>query len=80
MELLPRPDVKDSWKSSHGKSSGFNWVGKHSRLPLCHLLLRRHVQHYHRYPPLQITMDGKQASKFFSDIKADILVPMHYES
>ncbi|KAK7424508.1 hypothetical protein QQX98_000473 [Neonectria punicea] len=26
---------------------------------------------------LQITMDGKQASRLFRDIKADILVPMH---
>ncbi|KPM45277.1 hypothetical protein AK830_g1299 [Neonectria ditissima] len=30
--------------------------------------------------PLQITMDGKQASRLFRDIKADVLVPMHYES
>ena len=31
-------------------------------------------------PPLQITMDGKQAAQLFREIKADILVPMHYES
>ena len=31
-------------------------------------------------PPYQITMDGKQAAKLFQDIKADYLVPMHYES
>ncbi|KZL87279.1 zn-dependent hydrolases of the beta-lactamase [Colletotrichum incanum] len=30
--------------------------------------------------PLLITMDGKQASQLFREIKADILVPMHYES
>jgi L-ascorbate metabolism protein UlaG (beta-lactamase superfamily) len=30
--------------------------------------------------PLQITMDGKQGARLFRDIKADILVPMHYES
>jgi L-ascorbate metabolism protein UlaG (beta-lactamase superfamily) len=30
--------------------------------------------------PLQITMDGKQAARLFREIKADILVPMHYES
>ncbi|KAH7010277.1 putative Zn-dependent hydrolases of the beta-lactamase protein [Ilyonectria destructans] len=30
--------------------------------------------------PLQITMDGKQATQLFRDIKADVLVPMHYES
>lgn len=30
--------------------------------------------------PYQITMDGKQAAKLFRDIKADYLVPMHYES
>lgn len=30
--------------------------------------------------PLQITMDGHQASRLFREIKADILVPMHYES
>ncbi|KAK0490455.1 putative Zn-dependent hydrolases of the beta-lactamase protein [Armillaria novae-zelandiae] len=29
---------------------------------------------------LQITMDGKQAARLFREIKADILVPMHYES
>jgi L-ascorbate metabolism protein UlaG (beta-lactamase superfamily) len=31
-------------------------------------------------PPLQITMDGKQAAKLFREIKADLLVPMHFES
>ncbi|KAJ5689715.1 hypothetical protein N7462_004107 [Penicillium macrosclerotiorum] len=31
-------------------------------------------------PPLQITMDGKQAAKLFRELKADALVPMHYES
>lgn len=30
--------------------------------------------------PLQITMDGKQAAQLFREIKADILIPMHYES
>jgi L-ascorbate metabolism protein UlaG (beta-lactamase superfamily) len=30
--------------------------------------------------PLQITMDGKQAAHLFRTIKADYLVPMHYES
>ncbi|KAJ5629397.1 Zn-dependent hydrolases of the beta-lactamase protein [Penicillium herquei] len=30
--------------------------------------------------PLQITMDGKQAAHLFRTIKADCLVPMHYES
>ncbi|KAL1963110.1 hypothetical protein VTN77DRAFT_8653 [Rasamsonia byssochlamydoides] len=29
---------------------------------------------------IQITMDGKQAARLFRDIKADVLVPMHYES
>lgn len=29
---------------------------------------------------LQITMCGRQASKLFRDIKADVLVPMHHES
>ncbi|KAM3065329.1 hypothetical protein ACMFMF_011266 [Clarireedia jacksonii] len=29
---------------------------------------------------LQITMDGHQAAHLFRDIKADVLVPMHYES
>ncbi|KAF4964022.1 hypothetical protein FSARC_8020 [Fusarium sarcochroum] len=29
---------------------------------------------------LQITMDGRQAAHLFRDIKADLLVPMHYES
>jgi L-ascorbate metabolism protein UlaG (beta-lactamase superfamily) len=28
----------------------------------------------------QITMDGKSAAKLFREIKADILVPMHYEA
>ncbi|KAF6837673.1 Zn-dependent hydrolase of the beta-lactamase [Colletotrichum musicola] len=31
-------------------------------------------------PPLQITMDGKQAAQLFRDLGADVLVPMHYES
>ncbi|RYP42090.1 hypothetical protein DL767_000455 [Monosporascus sp. MG133] len=31
-------------------------------------------------PPLQITMDGKQAARLFREIGADVLVPMHYES
>jgi L-ascorbate metabolism protein UlaG (beta-lactamase superfamily) len=31
-------------------------------------------------PPLQITMDGKQAARLFRKIKADILIPMHFES
>ncbi|KAL4755825.1 MBL fold metallo-hydrolase [Aspergillus foveolatus] len=31
-------------------------------------------------PRYQITMDGKQAAKLFRDIRADYLVPMHYES
>lgn len=30
--------------------------------------------------PLQVTMDGKQAARLFRDIRADILIPMHYES
>ncbi|KAL1880413.1 hypothetical protein Plec18167_003817 [Paecilomyces lecythidis] len=30
--------------------------------------------------PVQITMDGKQAAHLFRTIKADFLVPMHYES
>jgi L-ascorbate metabolism protein UlaG (beta-lactamase superfamily) len=29
---------------------------------------------------LQITMDGRQAARLFRDIKADVLVPMHYDS
>ena len=29
---------------------------------------------------LQITMDGRQAARLFRDIKADVLVPMHFES
>ncbi|KAM0543861.1 hypothetical protein ACHAPJ_012098 [Fusarium lateritium] len=29
---------------------------------------------------LQITMDGRQAARLFREIKADVLVPMHYES
>jgi L-ascorbate metabolism protein UlaG (beta-lactamase superfamily) len=28
----------------------------------------------------QITMDGKSAARLFREIKADVLVPMHYES
>lgn len=31
-------------------------------------------------PPLQITMDGKQAARLARDIKADIVVPIHFES
>lgn len=30
--------------------------------------------------PLQITMDGKQAARLFRELRADVLVPMHYES
>ncbi|KAF2199282.1 hypothetical protein GQ43DRAFT_442618 [Delitschia confertaspora ATCC 74209] len=30
-------------------------------------------------PPLQITMDGKQAARLFDEIKADVLVPIHFE-
>ena len=30
--------------------------------------------------PFQITMDGKQGAKLFKNIKAEYLVPMHYES
>lgn len=30
--------------------------------------------------PCQITMDGKQGARLFHTIKADCLVPMHYES
>jgi L-ascorbate metabolism protein UlaG (beta-lactamase superfamily) len=30
--------------------------------------------------PLQITMDGKQAADLLKAFKADVLVPMHYES
>ncbi|EWY84350.1 hypothetical protein FOYG_14102 [Fusarium oxysporum NRRL 32931] len=29
---------------------------------------------------LEVTMDGKQAARLFREIKADVLVPMHYES
>ncbi|KAJ5864062.1 uncharacterized protein N7529_005978 [Penicillium soppii] len=29
---------------------------------------------------LQVTMDGKQAARLFRELKADVLVPMHYES
>ncbi|KAK3294194.1 beta-lactamase superfamily domain-containing protein [Chaetomium fimeti] len=29
---------------------------------------------------LEITMDGRQAARLFRDLKADVLVPMHYES
>ena len=31
-------------------------------------------------PMYQITMDGKSAAKLFREIKADVLVPMHYEA
>ncbi|KAL3253348.1 hypothetical protein ABHI18_009577 [Aspergillus niger] len=31
-------------------------------------------------PRYQITMDGKQAARLVREIKADYLVPMHYES
>ncbi|KAI7158013.1 Metallo-hydrolase/oxidoreductase [Hortaea werneckii] len=31
-------------------------------------------------PLYQITMDGKSAAQLFREIKADVLVPMHYES
>lgn len=31
-------------------------------------------------PPIQITMDGKSAARLFREIKADVLIPMHYES
>ncbi|KAK7438516.1 hypothetical protein Landi51_11600 [Colletotrichum acutatum] len=31
-------------------------------------------------PPLLVTMDGKQAARLFREIRADVLVPMHYES
>ncbi|KAF4164058.1 hypothetical protein CNMCM6936_009568 [Aspergillus lentulus] len=31
-------------------------------------------------PLINITMDGKQAARLFRDIKADVLIPMHYES
>ncbi|KAJ5254169.1 hypothetical protein N7524_011349 [Penicillium chrysogenum] len=31
-------------------------------------------------PLMQITMDGKSAARLFREIKADVLVPMHYES
>ncbi|KAJ5624891.1 hypothetical protein N7510_001200 [Penicillium lagena] len=30
--------------------------------------------------PLQITMDGKQGARLFRELKADVLVPMHFES
>ncbi|KAK6079465.1 Zn-dependent hydrolase of the beta-lactamase [Seiridium cupressi] len=30
--------------------------------------------------PLLITMDGKEATKLFRDLGADILIPMHFES
>lgn len=30
--------------------------------------------------PLQITMGGKDGARLFREIKADVLVPMHYES
>ncbi|EED21359.1 Zn-dependent hydrolases of the beta-lactamase fold, putative [Talaromyces stipitatus ATCC 10500] len=29
---------------------------------------------------LQVTMDGKQGARLFRDLKADVLVPMHFES
>lgn len=32
------------------------------------------------FDDLQITMCGRQASRLFRDIKADVLVPMHHES
>ncbi|PQE27872.1 Zn-dependent hydrolases of the beta-lactamase fold protein [Rutstroemia sp. NJR-2017a BBW] len=32
------------------------------------------------FDDLQITMGGQQAARLFRDIKADVLVPMHYES
>lgn len=31
-------------------------------------------------PMYQITMDGKSAARLFREIKADVLVPMHYEA
>ena len=31
-------------------------------------------------PPIQITMDGKHASRLLREIKADVLVLMHFES
>ncbi|KAJ5895651.1 Zn2+ dependent hydrolase [Penicillium taxi] len=31
-------------------------------------------------PSLQVTMDGKDAARLFRDLKANVLVPMHYES
>lgn len=31
-------------------------------------------------PHYQITMDGKSAAQLFREIKADVLIPMHYES
>ena len=31
-------------------------------------------------PKYQITMDGKSAARLFREIKADVLVPMHYEA
>ena len=31
-------------------------------------------------PRYQITMDGKSAARLFREIKADVLVPMHYEA
>jgi L-ascorbate metabolism protein UlaG (beta-lactamase superfamily) len=34
----------------------------------------------HPNDSIQITMDGRQAARLFRDIKADMLVPMHYES
>ena len=34
----------------------------------------------HSGDSLQITMGGKQAAQLFRDIKADVLVPMHYDA
>ncbi|EWY79901.1 hypothetical protein FOYG_16966 [Fusarium oxysporum NRRL 32931] len=34
----------------------------------------------HEGDKIEITMDGRQAARLFRDIKADVLVPMHYES
>ncbi|KAJ5376918.1 hypothetical protein N7509_013804 [Penicillium cosmopolitanum] len=31
-------------------------------------------------PPLQVTMGGKDGAKLFRALKADVLIPMHYES
>jgi L-ascorbate metabolism protein UlaG (beta-lactamase superfamily) len=32
------------------------------------------------FDDLEITMDGKQAARLLRDLKADVLVPMHYEA